>query len=258
MRNAGLLLALMVLAVGAAWSQQELAPSTDDGPLNIKSVAPKPDKDGVYQIGSGVTSPVLVHPVPAAYPPDATETDPKHLVIISATIGVDGVAKNIFVVHPHSGVFDQSAIDAVRQSQFQPGSLNGNPVPVAIRLKVPFFLLKPAIPLIEHDKQDDRFKLLPGDTPPKIIDSVDPEFSDEARRAQVGGVVIVSFIVNEDGLPNDLRVVKSVGYGLDEKALDAVSRYRFQPAMRDGQPIAARIAVEINFNLYGKKKSKTH
>jgi TonB family protein len=259
------LLALLVLATGAAWAQQELAPTTDDGPLNIKSDAPQPNQDGVYQIGPGVTPPILVRPVPAAYPPDAVETDPKHLVVLSAIIGVDGVAKNIFVVHPHSGAFDQSALDAVKQSQFQPGSLNGNPVPVAIRLKVPFFRFKPAIPLIEHDlrnggwqsfgkdaspTQDDPLKLRPGDTPPKATQTANAEFSDEARRAKYQGIVIVSLVVNEEGLPTDLHIVKPLGYGLDEKALKAVRKYRFQPAMRDGKPVAVRIMVEINFRLY--------
>jgi TonB family protein len=258
------LLTLLLLTGGAAWAQQELAPSTGDGPLNIKSVTPSPDQDGVYSIGPGITPPVMVRPVPAAYPSDAVETDPPRLVILSATIGADGTAKNIFVVHPHSGAFDQSAIDAVKQSQFQPGSLDDNPVPVAIRLKVPFIRLKPAIPLIEHDlddgishafdkgvsaTMDDPFKLRPGDTPPKAIHTVEAEFSDEARRARYQGTVLVSLLVTEEGLPSDLRIEKALGEGLDEKALEAIRQYRFQPAMRDGKPIAARIKVMISFRI---------
>jgi TonB family protein len=57
-------------------------------------------------------------------------------------------------------------------------------------------------------------------------------------------------MVTEDGLPVDVRIEKSVGHGLDENALQSVSKYRFKPAMKDGKPVAARVAVEVNFRLY--------
>jgi TonB family protein len=264
MRKNGLLMALLVLASGAAFAQQELAPSTDDGPLNIKPLSSKPDKDGVYQIGSGVTSPEIVRPVPAAYPPDTVGTDVPHAVIVSAVIGVDGAAKNIRVTNLRSSVYDDYAIAAVKQSQFQPGTLNGNPVPVWVSVRVRFFHLRPAIPMLRaapgvggfgpfgqdaSASQDDPLKLRPGDTPPKAIHTPEAEFSDEARRGKFEGVVIVSLVVTEEGLPADLRLVRSAGHGLDEKALEAVSQYRFQPAMRNGQPVAVRISVEISFRL---------
>jgi len=61
--------------------------------------------------------------------------------------------------------------------------------------------------------------------------------------------VLISLLVGTDGLPTDLHVVKSVGAGLDEKALDSVSKYRFKPAMKDGNPVPARITVEVSFRL---------
>jgi TonB family protein len=57
-------------------------------------------------------------------------------------------------------------------------------------------------------------------------------------------------LVTEDGTPTDFRVEKSLGYGLDEKALQAAAKYRFKPAMRDGNPVSQRITVEMNFRLY--------
>jgi protein TonB len=61
--------------------------------------------------------------------------------------------------------------------------------------------------------------------------------------------VLVSLLVTEEGLPSDLRIEKALGEGLDEKALEAIRQYRFQPAMRDGKPIAARIKVMISFRI---------
>lgn len=264
MQKSGLLLALLVLASSAAFAQQELAPSTDDGPLNAKPLSATPDKDGVYQIGLGVISPEIAQAAPAKYPPDATEADVPHAVVVSAVIGVDGAAKNIQVTNLRSSVYDDYAIAAIKQSQFQPGTLNGNPVPVWVWVRVRFFHLRPAIPMIQtapraggfgafgqdaSASQDDPLKLRPGDTPPKTINNVNAEFSDEARRGGYEGIVVVTLIVNEKGLPVDLRVVRPAGHGLDEKALEAVSQYRFQPAMRNGQPVAVRITVEISFRL---------
>jgi protein TonB len=52
------------------------------------------------------------------------------------------------------------------------------------------------------------------------------------------------------GKPIQIHVLKSLGYGLDEKAIESVSRYKFRPATLDGHPIAVRIAIEVNFKLY--------
>jgi TonB family protein len=76
------------------------------------------------------------------------------------------------------------------------------------------------------------------------------EFSDEARRNKYQGVCMISLIVDARGYPRNPRVIRSLGMGLDGKALEAVQRYRFKPAMKDGKPVAAMIGVEVNFRLY--------
>jgi protein TonB len=86
---------------------------------------------------------------------------------------------------------------------------------------------------------------------PIPLNNVEAEFSDEARRAKYQGVVLVSVIVDAQGNPQDPRVVRALGMGLDEKALEAVRKYRFKPAMRDGRtPVAVMVNVEVNFHLY--------
>ena len=89
-----------------------------------------------------------------------------------------------------------------------------------------------------------------GVTNPIPIVSPEAEFSDEARRAKYQGICMVSIIVDTHGYPQNPRVVRSVGMGLDEKALEAVRRYRFKPAMKDGRPVAVIMTVQVDFRLY--------
>jgi TonB family protein len=76
------------------------------------------------------------------------------------------------------------------------------------------------------------------------------EFSDEARQHKYQGVCMIAVIVDAQGMPRNPRVVRSLGMGLDQKALEAVERYRFKPAMKNGKPVAAAISVLVNFRLY--------
>jgi TonB family protein len=87
-------------------------------------------------------------------------------------------------------------------------------------------------------------------TPPRAIFMPDPEFSREARKKKIEGVVVLSVTVTADGTTRDIKIQKGLGYGLDEKAVEAVSRWKFKPALKDGEPIDKEINVEVNFHLY--------
>lgn len=89
-----------------------------------------------------------------------------------------------------------------------------------------------------------------GVTAPRVIYSPDPEFSDEARKAKYQGTVILSVIVGTDGRTHDIRIHRSLGLGLDEKAIQAIQRWRFEPGRRDGMAVAVYVNVEVSFRLY--------
>jgi TonB family protein len=90
-----------------------------------------------------------------------------------------------------------------------------------------------------------------GVSAPVVIFEPEAEFSDEARRAKYQGVVVVSIIVDAQGNPQNPRVVRALGMGLDEKAIEAVRKYKIKPAMKDGKtPVPVMMSVEINFRLY--------
>jgi TonB family protein len=89
-----------------------------------------------------------------------------------------------------------------------------------------------------------------GVSAPQVIFSVDPEFSDEARRAKYQGICVVSVIVDAQGNPQRVRVIRPLGMGLDEKAVEAVKQYKFKPAYYQGHPVAVEVNIEVNFRIY--------
>jgi protein TonB len=94
------------------------------------------------------------------------------------------------------------------------------------------------------------FRVGGGVSAPKAIYSPDPEYSEEARKVKHMGVVVLWLVVGPDGKPRDIRVVRTLGLGLDEKAIEAVKNWRFEPALKDGKPVAVQVNVEVNFHLY--------
>jgi protein TonB len=88
-----------------------------------------------------------------------------------------------------------------------------------------------------------------GVTAPQLIDQVEPQYSEEARKAKVSGVVILDLIVDPAGHSRDIRVVHGTGLGLDEKAIDAVRQWRFKPGTKNGKPVPVHARVEVNFRL---------
>jgi periplasmic protein TonB len=94
------------------------------------------------------------------------------------------------------------------------------------------------------------YKVGGGISAPQAITTPDPEYTEEARSAKTQGTCVLQLVVDQQGHPRDIRVVRSLGHGLDAKAIDAVKQWRFQPAMKDGQPVNVLISVEVGFHLY--------
>jgi TonB family protein len=91
-----------------------------------------------------------------------------------------------------------------------------------------------------------------GVSAPYLVNKVEAEFSDEARRAKYEGTVVVNLIVDAQGNPQNVHVVRHLGMGLDEKAVEAVQKYKFKPAMdqKTGKPVPVPVNVEVRFRLY--------
>jgi bla regulator protein BlaR1 len=85
---------------------------------------------------------------------------------------------------------------------------------------------------------------------PKLVYAPDPEFTEKARRAKYQGACVITTVVDAQGNPTQVQVVRHLGMGLDKKAVEAVKQYRFKPAMRLGNPVAVKVNIEVNFRLY--------
>ncbi|MCC7499962.1 MAG: energy transducer TonB [Bryobacterales bacterium] len=88
-----------------------------------------------------------------------------------------------------------------------------------------------------------------GVSAPTLLVKVEPEYSEEARKAKYQGVVILYVVVDTNGMPRDMRVMKPLGLGLDEKAMEAVQKWRFKPGQKDGHPVPVAATIEVNFRL---------
>ena len=89
-----------------------------------------------------------------------------------------------------------------------------------------------------------------GVSAPELTYKVDPTFTAESRKAKFNGIVLVNFIVDANGKPQNVHVLRGVGMGLDEKAVDAVKKYKFKPALEAGKPVPVELNVEVNFQVF--------
>ena len=88
------------------------------------------------------------------------------------------------------------------------------------------------------------------DAPPQVIYNPDLEYTPAARRDRVQGPVVVYINLDAEGIPHDMKVVKKLRSDLDQKAVEAVSKWRFKPAIKNGSPVPTTVNVQVAFRLY--------
>jgi len=103
---------------------------------------------------------------------------------------------------------------------------------------------------VSQDDDDTVFRMgPPGLTAPSVLSKIDPEYSQEARDAKIQGTVIIYLEVDRAGNARNLRVVRGLGMGLDEKAIEAVKQWRFKPGLKDGRPVIVASHIDIEFRF---------
>ena len=85
--------------------------------------------------------------------------------------------------------------------------------------------------------------------PPRLASKVEPEYTDDARLAMYSGSALLTIEIGVDGLPQNIKVIRSLGFGLDQKAVEAITKWKFKPGTLGGQPVAVVAQVEVNFRL---------
>ena len=93
------------------------------------------------------------------------------------------------------------------------------------------------------------FRVGGGVSAPLVLYKVEPDYSEEARKAKYDGAVVLQLIVDATGKAQSIRVTRSLGLGLDENAILAVNKWKFRPGYRNGQPVAVIATIEVNFRL---------
>jgi TonB family protein len=108
--------------------------------------------------------------------------------------------------------------------------------------------------LAQHEPQKDDVivydRAIPGVTAPKPVYHPNAEYTDKARKKKIQGSVVVSIVVTDEGTVRDAQIASGLEKDLDKQALKAVSTWKFEPATKDGKPVAVRIRVEVDFRLY--------
>lgn len=216
--------------------------------------APGLHVSGSVIAGSRIT---FVEPV---YPPDAKAAKLNGTVVLHAIIGKDGTIKELSVLSGPDQ-FRESALTAVKQWVYRPYLLNGNPVEVDTTITINYALSpepspdpspspNPSASNSQSSAMPDQVMHIGGNVkPPVVVKQALPEYSQQAKAAKFSGTVQVYVLVDKNGYPTHIRVVKGVGMGLDEKAVEAVSQYRFKPATLAGMPVAVDLYIDVNFQM---------
>jgi len=105
-----------------------------------------------------------------------------------------------------------------------------------------------AVPCSTKETQEN-FKTR-GVTQPTCIECALPEYTNTARTAKIQGTAKMSVIVDEVGKARSVRVIEGLGYGLDERSIETIHRWRLKPALKDGKPVAVCVVIETTFRFY--------
>lgn len=107
----------------------------------------------------------------------------------------------------------------------------------------------PAAAMIQPKMSPGAVRVGAGIKAPSVAYKVEPEYTETARAAKYQGTVLLYIEVGPDGAAHNIQVTRSLGLGLDEKAIEAVSQWKFNPATKDGQPVTVAATIEVNFKL---------
>lgn len=199
---------------------------------------------------------------------------------LSLIVTSDGKTRRITFLHPLGNDLDQKALDLAHGDRFTPAMRDGEAVaawqsliidfqscrekpneknlyPASRLISQPIQKLailddQPEIPQIaDESKPAQTYRVGGSVSAPVPLLTPEAHYSDPARRKRISGICLISMIVDAQGMPQNPRVVRTIGYGLDEKALEAVTHYRFKPALKAGfEPVPVILAIEVNFRLY--------
>ena len=230
-------------------------------------------REGGFELGAVVdVEPTIIHSVPPTYPKNAQEAGLAVNVLLKFKVNAHGMVRDARVVKvhvrgpvrdgtPRLRAFRQPAIDAISLYRFNPAIHEGKPVPVWMTHRIKFQPPKPnaGLPEDQNDTDGDKvFEFLEADVKPVNLNlhSVRPNYPDMAKEAGLTGSVFLKFKINVDGSVSDVRVLK--GDEIFRKpAIEAVKRFRYQPAELDGKPVPVWMTQRLVFRPPARQVAPT-
>jgi TonB family protein len=185
-------------------------------------------------------------------------------IALSVTIRTDGSVKDVSVVSGHPAVV-AAALEAVRRWRYLPAIQNGEFVETTQEVKIDYDFGKNASPpdeqepgslseppqnLLQDIADGKLFRVGAGVAPPRALSAPDPQYTEEARRERFRGEVLLCVVVGADGEPRNIWVARTLGHGLDASSVETIKHWKFSPAVKNGEPVAAVVNVETSFNIY--------
>lgn len=187
-------------------------------------------------------------------------------LVFRITIGDDGGVKDVALIRGSSSL-GNAAMETVRQWRYLPAIRGKRFFETTKEIKIQYDFRKdasqpeepssevPRLPqenLMVEIEAGELFRadLGSGIKPPKATFAPNAEYSEEARRERFSGTDVLGMVVGPDGKPRSVWVVRALGRGLDEKAIEAAWRWTFLPATKEGRPVAVVVSVENSFNVY--------
>jgi len=259
-----------LFAVGLTFAQQPVqlpAPPQANANAATPKVAVPLDNPGV------IAPELLPVEIPLTQAKNCEKLD--GAVTLSAVVDSTGHPQNIYLLDPHRTDLDKLALIVANADRFKPGTQNGVPAAVALAIEIKMQTCVEDVPKSKTGGYTVRFRSLPLQnllppsknspatvpgpapvtnkarvSPPVVTRDVEAQYSDDARKKKINGICIVSLIVDANGMPQHVQIVKSLEPTLDQKALEAVSQYRFKPAKKNGVPVPVTITIGVDFHLF--------
>jgi TonB family protein len=232
-------------------SLRELADTNPSAPGSIASqgftpiprvrlVAPGTPLSGTMSLPE-----ILEYTTPPLYSDQGRAHGIEGFVTVQATIDARGIVHVLRIVRGLGFGLDQNALVALRQWRFQAGTQNGTPTETTVEIDIEFTLRNEA--LNELIANDMATRVGPGVTPPRAVHTVAVPYPSPKTRL-TGGTVVLDVVLQEDGTPKIVRILRSVAPDLDDSAVRAFEQWRFSPATKNGRPVKVRMNAEITFH----------
>jgi len=226
-------------------------PSPADTPKQSNATPPQPEisDNGDVALGAPIEFGRL------DYPKQALATHVQGAVVLKLLVGKNGKVKNASAVIGDPLLAD-AAVRATRKWVYGSYDVDGKATEATTTVTIHFKISDDGQPNVSATYPPPKsfgsseiVKIGKGVTPPKVIFAPDPEYSEQARLDRYQAVCVLGLIVGPDGRPYDIRVKRAIGQGLDIKDVEAVRRWKFDPAMKDGKAVAVAINIEVTFRL---------